>query len=150
MVLSAQDRKDQATPAKMRRGSGLCISHALLLLCALLGPGRAVAQAPDDGSVSHGLVWQIYRQIDLECLLVESGPLRVARAWPALEIQASAFRELRFFQSWWARLLAITLLAILLGILLRLRLQQRMQHVKGSMGIVLEERNRIAQECHDT
>ena len=25
-----------------------------------------------------------------------------------------------------------------------------MQHVKGSMGIVLEERNRIAQECHDT
>jgi hypothetical protein len=56
MVLSAQDRKDQATPAEMRRGSGLCISHALLLLRALLGPGRAVAQAHDNGSVSHGLV----------------------------------------------------------------------------------------------
>jgi signal transduction histidine kinase len=42
------------------------------------------------------------------------------------------------------------LLATLVGILLRLRLRQRMQHVKGSMGIVLEERNRIAQECHDT
>jgi signal transduction histidine kinase len=151
MVLSEHGRKDQATSAEARRrGSGLCISHALLLLCALLGPGRAVAQAPHNGSVFHGLVWQMDRQIDLRCLLVDASSLRVARAWPALEMQASAFPELRFFQGWWARMLAILLLAILVGILLRLRLQQRMQHVRGSMGIVLEERNRIAQECHDT
>jgi signal transduction histidine kinase len=55
-----------------------------------------------------------------------------------------------FFESWWARLLAILLLAILIGMLIRLRMRQRVQRVKGSMGIVLEERNRIAQECHDT
>jgi signal transduction histidine kinase len=59
-------------------------------------------------------------------------------------------QDLRFFQSWPARMLAITLVATLAGALLRLRLRKRMQHVKGSMGIVLEERNRIAQECHDT
>lgn len=47
-------------------------------------------------------------------------------------------------------MLAIALVAALAGTLLRLRLRKRMQHVKGSMGIVLEERNRIAQECHDT
>jgi signal transduction histidine kinase len=76
------------------------------------------------------------------------GPLRVTRAWPAFEMQSSAFPELRIFQSWCTRLPAIVLLATLLGILLRL--QQRMQHVKESMGIALEERNRIAQECHDT
>jgi signal transduction histidine kinase len=151
MVLSAQDRKDQATPAKARpRASRLWISPALLLVCALLGPGRAVAQAHDDGFVSHGLVWQMDRQMDLRCLLADPGPLRVACAWPASAMQSSAFEELRFFQNGWARMLAIVLLAILVGILLRLRLRQRMQHVKGSMGIVLEERNRIAQECHDT
>ena len=51
---------------------------------------------------------------------------------------------------WWIRIFAIVAVAILCGFLVRLRLRQRMQHVKGSMGIVLEERNRIAQECHDT
>jgi signal transduction histidine kinase len=65
-------------------------------------------------------------------------------------MQLPAFQELRFFESWWARMLAGLFLAILLGLLVRLRLQQRVQRVKGSMGIVLEERNRIAQECHDT
>ncbi len=59
-------------------------------------------------------------------------------------------QDLWLFQSWWARLLAIALVATLTGALIRLRLRKRMQHVKGSMGIVLEERNRIAQECHDT
>jgi Histidine kinase len=147
MVLSAQDIKHQATRAEVRRRRvlGLCISYALLLLvCALLGPGRAVAYG--NGSVPNGLVGQM----DLRCPLADPGPLRVTRAWPAFEIQSSAFPELRIFQSWCTRLPAIVLLATLLGILLRLRLQQRMQHVKGSMGIVLEERNRIAQECHDT
>jgi hypothetical protein len=42
------------------------------------------------------------------------------------------------------------ILAIVPGILIRPRLPQRMQQVKESMGIVLEERNRIAQQCHDT
>jgi signal transduction histidine kinase len=147
MVLSALDRKDQAMLARSRpRGSIFWISHALLLLCALFGACHAVAQQHDNDSVSPDLV----RQIDLRCLLADPGPLSVTRTWPASEMQSPVLRELRFFQSWWARMLAITLLAALLGILLRLRLRQRMQHVKGSMGIVLEERNRIAQECHDT
>jgi signal transduction histidine kinase len=65
-------------------------------------------------------------------------------------MQLLALQGSPFIESWWARLLAILLLAILLWILIRLRLRQRVQRVKGSMGIVLEERNRIAQECHDT
>lgn len=58
--------------------------------------------------------------------------------------------DLDLLQTWWFRLLAIVAVALVCGFLVRLRLRQRMQHVKGSMGIVLEERNRIAQECHDT
>jgi signal transduction histidine kinase len=65
-------------------------------------------------------------------------------------MQALVLPKMEFLQAWWPRMLAVLLLAVLLGLLLRLRLLQRMQHVKGSMGIVLEERNRIAQECHDT
>lgn len=132
MVLSAQYRKDHVKPARTRwRSQGLWIFPALLLLCALLGSGRAAAETHDIGFVCHRMPG-------------------VARAWLAGEIHGSALPEVEFFRSWWARALAIVLVAIVVGILVRLRLQQRMQHVKGSMGIVLEERNRIAQECHDT
>ena len=41
-------------------------------------------------------------------------------------------------------------LGIFIGFLARTRQRRRVQQAKGSMGIVLEERNRIAQECHDT
>jgi signal transduction histidine kinase len=104
---------------------------ALLLLCALLAAGRVTAQ-PRDG------VFVFHARPSMAC------------ACPASAIHLSAVHQVEFFQSWWARAFAIALLVILAVILVRLRLRQRMQHVKGSMGIVLEERNRIAQECHDT
>src|SRR6185437_1744513 len=126
MAHSAQERPNQATSSFGRRWcAGFRRSHAALLWCGLLGGGRATAS--DTGSVH--------------------GALRVARAWQ----ESAMLSQLSpFFESWWARVLAILLLAIVLGILIRLRMQQRVQRVKGSMGIVLEERNRIAQECHDT
>jgi signal transduction histidine kinase len=55
-----------------------------------------------------------------------------------------------FLQSWWAVVLGCLSVGILIGLLARAPQRRRMQQVKGSMGIVLEERNRIAQECHDT
>jgi signal transduction histidine kinase len=77
---------------------------------------------------------------------VQEGP----RVWHESAMSSLVLQAAPFFENWWARLLGVIVLAILLGILIRLRLQQRVQRVKGSMGIVLEERNRIAQECHDT
>jgi signal transduction histidine kinase len=145
MTRSRQSRKDQAMPAKARRRDvAFRMSHALLL-CALLDTSRALAGTPDNGSLSHGLV-----PMARHCRLARLSPLCVVRVWSASAIQSPALQDLRVFQSWWARTIAIVLIAILLGILIRMRLRQRMQHVKGSMGIVLEERNRIAQECHDT
>jgi signal transduction histidine kinase len=55
-----------------------------------------------------------------------------------------------FVQSSWAVALGCLSIGILVGILARAPQRRRMQRAKGSMGIVLEERNRIAQECHDT
>lgn len=128
MVLSAQDRRYGEMRTERRRWSaGLCIFPALLLSFVLLSARGAAAEA----HVSHGL-------------------LSVARTWPVSSMQASTLPALDFFQAWWVRSFAVVLFIMLAGVLVRLRLRQRMQHVKGSMGIVLEERNRIAQECHDT
>jgi signal transduction histidine kinase len=121
------------------------MSH-VLLLCLLLGDGHALAQTLDNGSVAHHVV----SQMEPNCHLATLGSLSIPRVWSAAALQSPALQDLRFFQSWWARTIAIALIALLLAILIRMRLRQRLQHVKGSMGIVLEERNRIAQECHDT
>ena len=59
-----------------------------------------------------------------------------------LRIQQQPF----FYQTWYAYLLVgILLLALSVQVL-----QQRDQLMKGQMGLVLQERNRIAGECHDT
>ena len=51
-----------------------------------------------------------------------------------------------FYQTWYSYLLeGLALLALTAQLL-----SQRDQLLKGQMGIVLEERNRIARECHDT
>jgi signal transduction histidine kinase len=55
-----------------------------------------------------------------------------------------------FLQSPWAIALGCLLIGVLIGILARAPQRRWMQQARGSMGIVLEERNRIAQECHDT
>jgi signal transduction histidine kinase len=109
---------------------GFCGANGLLLWCVLLGAARATAQASGPGCVR--------------------GALHTACAWHGPAMQLLVLQVVPFFESWWARMLAATLLAVMLGILIRVRMQQRVQRVKGSMGIVLEERNRIAQECHDT
>lgn len=50
------------------------------------------------------------------------------------------------YQTWYAYL-TMALLAVLIAVLF---FRQRLQLAKGQIGIVLEERNRIARECHDT
>lgn len=66
--------------------------------------------------------------------------------WPdgqaSLRIEQKPF----FYQTWYAYLLVGV---VLLGLALQI-LQQRDQLLKGQMGMVLQERNRIASECHDT
>src|ERR1700679_131911 len=144
MTRSGQHRRDLAIPTTVRRWrAAFCMSH-ILLLCLLLGAGQLLAQTLDNRSVSHDVV----SQMDPNGHLASRGSLGIRRVWFASVLQPPALQDLRFFQSWWARAIAIVLIALSLAILIRMRLRQRLQHVKGSMGIVLEERNRIAQECH--
>lgn len=68
------------------------------------------------------------------------------QGWPAgagtLVLRQRPF----FYQTWYAYLL-VTLVGLAIAMQL---LHQRDQLLKGQIGIVLEERNRIASECHDT
>jgi signal transduction histidine kinase len=67
-------------------------------------------------------------------------------AWLSHVVTLSISQRPEFYQTWYFYL-ALLLIAIVLPAYLYRR---RVQMIKGHIGIVLEERNRIARECHDT
>lgn len=66
--------------------------------------------------------------------------------WLSHAVTLSVGERTEIYQTWYFYL-ALMLLAIVLPAFLYRR---RVQMMKGHIGIVLEERNRIARECHDT
>jgi signal transduction histidine kinase len=66
--------------------------------------------------------------------------------WPAAMAVLAIHQRPFFYQTWYFYLLVILGLVAMAAQLL----SQRDQLLKGQMGIVLEERNRIASDCHDT
>jgi signal transduction histidine kinase len=66
--------------------------------------------------------------------------------WPAAATSLAVVQRPFFYQTWYFYLLVLLGLIVLAAQLL----SQRDQLLKGQMGIVLEERNRIASDCHDT
>ena len=66
--------------------------------------------------------------------------------WPA-ESSILAIQQRPFFYQTWYSYLLVSLVMIAIAAQL---LHQRDQLLKGQIGMVLEERNRIASECHDT
>lgn len=66
--------------------------------------------------------------------------------WLSHAVTLSVGERTEIYQTWYFYL-ALLLLAIVLPAYLYRR---RVQMMKGHIGIVLEERNRIARECHDT
>jgi len=67
-------------------------------------------------------------------------------AWETVETSLLIRQKPFFYQTWYSYLLVGF---VVLGLTAQL-LSQRDQLLKGQMGMVLEERNRIASECHDT
>ncbi len=70
--------------------------------------------------------------------------------WTSALASLTIIQEPHFYQTWLFAGTCLLLAIAALTFLIRLRIRMRIQRVKGSMGMVLEERNRIAQECHDT
>jgi signal transduction histidine kinase len=70
----------------------------------------------------------------------------VGQPWPTTMAILSVHQQPFFYQTWYFYLLLVLGLVALAAQMLT----QRDQLLKGQMGIVLEERNRIASDCHDT
>jgi len=70
----------------------------------------------------------------------------VGQPWPSSSAVLSVRQTPSFYQTWYFYLLVCVGLVLLMGQLL----SQREQLLKGQMALVLEERNRIASDCHDT
>jgi signal transduction histidine kinase len=68
------------------------------------------------------------------------------QAWDSEVAAIPVKQEGHFYQTWYFYL-AILVLAAALAVQF---FKQRVQLVKGRIGVVIEERNRIARECHDT
>ncbi len=69
-----------------------------------------------------------------------------AGEWPVRGAMLAVHQKPFFYQTWYAGVMVLAVV-MLVGVQL---LWQRDQLLKGQMGMVLEERNRIASECHDT
>lgn len=66
--------------------------------------------------------------------------------WPSHGATFSVHQKPFFYQTWYAGVMVLAVV-LLVGVQL---LWQRDQLLKGQIGMVLEERSRIASECHDT
>lgn len=67
-------------------------------------------------------------------------------AWTSAISRLEVDQRSHFYQTWYAYLGAM----LLAGFLILQAFRQRVQLVKGQIGVIIEERNRIASECHDT
>jgi ligand-binding sensor domain-containing protein/signal transduction histidine kinase len=66
--------------------------------------------------------------------------------WGLSVVSATVRQQGYFYQTWYFYLAVLLLTIALAGQFFR----QRVQLVKGQIGVIIEERNRIARECHDT
>ncbi len=70
----------------------------------------------------------------------------VGQPWRSAVASLPIHRRASFYQTWYF----YVLLCLGLGLLATQLLAQHDQLLKGQIGVVLEERNRIASDCHDT
>ncbi len=68
------------------------------------------------------------------------------KPWPTSVVSFPIHRTPSFYQTWYF----YVLLCLFLVVLAMQLLTQHEQLVKGQLGVVLEERSRIASDCHDT
>jgi signal transduction histidine kinase len=87
-----------------------------------------------------------YRRISPGNYTFEVQAHTAGQPWPEATSQITVIQKPFFYQTWYFYLLLVLGVVALAGQMLT----QRDQLLRGQMGIVLEERNRIASDCHDT
>ena len=139
----------------LRRGSSLSLDpghpEIILFFDALPASGKEIefryrlATYDADWTVTHDRIAH-YRHLTPGRYRFEVQARRPGQPWSSAIAVLSIRQQPFFYQTWYAYLLVFLGLFALAVQLLR----QRDQLLKGQLGIVLEERNRIASDCHDT
>ncbi len=87
-----------------------------------------------------------YHRLDFGKYNFEVQARNLGEPWKTPVASLSVYQRPHLYQTWYTYLVLL-----LLGVLLTVHLvRRRVQTMKGRLGIVFEERNRIASECHDT
>ena len=139
----------------MRHGTSLSLDpghpEIILFFDALPASGREVefryrlATYDADWTMTHDRIAH-YRHLTPGRYRFEVQARRPGQPWSSAAASLPIRQQPFFYQTWYAYLIVFLGLFALAVQLLR----QRDQLLKGQLGIVLEERNRIASDCHDT
>lgn len=147
--------KDEMSDQPLQHGEQLTLGAGHPDLILFFGATDAEAQAPefryrlDD----YDPDWTTTRDTNAHYRRLPPGRYRFevqarlpGQPWQTPLAVLSVEQKPFFYQTWYALVLVgLVLLAIALQLL-----HQRDQLLRGQMGVVLEERNRIASDCHDT
>jgi ligand-binding sensor domain-containing protein/signal transduction histidine kinase len=98
-----------------------------------------------DWTTTHGRTAR-YKRLSPGKYTFEVQARNSGEAWGDSVVSVPVVQRAYFYQTWYFYL-ALLLLAAALGVQF---FRQRVHLVKGQIGVVIEERNRIARECHDT
>jgi len=87
-----------------------------------------------------------YRRLPAGEYRFEVQARRSGEAWGATVVGLDVKQQNHIYQTWYAYLA----MALVVSLMIVQAFRQRVQSVKGQIGVIIEERNRIARECHDT
>lgn len=87
-----------------------------------------------------------YRRLPAGSYRFEIQARQSGEPWGPVVTSLQVTQKRHFYQTWYAYLGLLLLVSLMVVQAFR----QRVQLVKGQIGVIIEERNRIARECHDT
>lgn len=147
--------RSEVDPTDLRHGSEVALDpgHPEIILffdAAGSGSGKAefryrLDDYDSDWTVTQGRLAH-YRRLAPGKYRFEVQARAPGQPWATKPAVLAVQQRPFFYQTWYAYLLiSLVLLAVAAQLI-----SQRDQLLKGQMGMVLQERNRIASECHDT
>jgi ligand-binding sensor domain-containing protein/signal transduction histidine kinase len=87
-----------------------------------------------------------YRRLPAASYRFEVQARQSGESWGSTVTEFQVRQRSHFYQTWYAYLGGL----LLVGFMIVQAFRQRVELVKGQIGVIIEERNRIAGECHDT
>jgi signal transduction histidine kinase len=158
-ILQGWSYTSELDPSSLRHGASVVLDPGhpeIILFFGATKPGGHVANDKTEFRYrldDYDSDWTItrsrlahYRRLSPGRYRFEVQAREPGEPWQTAEAVLPVQQRPFFYQTWYA----LVLVGLILIAIAAQLLNQRDQLLKGQMGMVLEERNRIASECHDT